>query len=217
MDAIATLLDWLVAHTYLVVFVGALIDATGLPFPGRVLLVAAGAVAGAHDLSVGAVVALGAAGAMLTDHLWYFAGRAGSDRLMGFYCALSVSSSRCERATTDYFRRYGALTIVIGRFVAGVRLLAWPLAARSGIGYPKFLAFDIAGALLWSATWVLLGWFFADRWWVAAEHAGTVLAAAVVASVVLTVAALGFRLYRRRQYGPASAPAWSASREPASR
>lgn len=203
MDALATLLGWLVAHTYLVVFAGALIDATGLPFPGRVLLVAAGAVAGTHGLSVPAVVALGAAGAMVTDHLWYFAGRAGSHRLLGLYCALSVSSSRCEDATTDYFRRYGALTIVIGRFVAGVRLLAWPLAARSGITYPKFLAVDVAGALLWSATWVVLGWFFAERWHVAAEHAGAVLGAAVGASLLLGVGVVAFRLWRRRSHGPA--------------
>ena len=209
MDVAGTLLGWLVAHTYLVVFAGALIDATGLPFPGRLLLVAAGAVAEARGLSVAAVVVLGAVGAMITDHLWYFAGRLGSDRLLNLYCTLSVSSGRCERTTGDYFRRYGALTIVIGRFVAGVRLLAWPLAARSGIGYPKFLAFDIAGALLWSATWVLLGWFFADRWQAVAEHAGTVLGAAVLASILLGAAILTFRLHRRRHHGPAYNRAWS--------
>jgi membrane protein DedA with SNARE-associated domain len=201
MGVIETLLAWLAAHTYEVVFVGALIDATGLPFPGRLILAAAGGLSEPQGLSVAAVIALGAAGAMITDHVWYFAGRLGSDRLLRLYCRLSVSSSRCERTTTDYFQRYGALTIVIGRFVAGVRLLAWPLAARSGIGYPRFLAYDLAGALLWSATWVLLGWFFADTWRAAAGDAGTVLGVAAAAAVILIAAVLTFRLRRRHRHG----------------
>ena len=82
MGVIETLLAWLAAHTYEVVFVGALIDATGLPFPGRLVLAAAGALSEAHGLSVAAVIALGAAGAMITDHVWYFVGRLGSDRLL---------------------------------------------------------------------------------------------------------------------------------------
>src|SRR5256885_4084672 len=42
-EALQPLGAWLLQHTYLVVFVGALIDATGIPFPGRLILVAAGA------------------------------------------------------------------------------------------------------------------------------------------------------------------------------
>src|SRR2546421_12107123 len=44
-EALQPLGAWLLQHTYLVVFVGALIDATGIPFPGRLILVAAGAFA----------------------------------------------------------------------------------------------------------------------------------------------------------------------------
>ena len=73
-------IDWLAAHTYVVAFAGALIDATGLPFPGRLLLVAAGAVTAAQGYPVAVVIVLGAAGAVLTDQLWYFAGRSGGGR-----------------------------------------------------------------------------------------------------------------------------------------
>lgn len=203
MDVVDTAVRWLVAHTYVVVFLGSLFDATGLPFPGRVLLVAAGAVAEGGGASLVAVIALGAAGAMVTDQFWYFAGRLGGERLLQTYCALSLSSGRCERATTDYFRRFGILTILIGRYVAGVRLLAWPLAHRSGIRYPVFLAADLVGAVLWSATWALLGWYFAERWQIAAEHAGTVMVVALAASIVLGGGVIAFRLWRRRAFGPA--------------
>ena len=69
MDVFRSLFDAFVAHAYLVVFVGALVDATGFPFPGRLLLAAAGAYAAAGHASVTAFIALGALGALLTDQV----------------------------------------------------------------------------------------------------------------------------------------------------
>src|SRR5262245_66014537 len=114
---------WLSAHTYAVVFVATLIDATAIPFPGRIILAAAGAVAATGERSVTMVIAFGAAGVLVTDHLWYFAGPLGRDRLLRLYCWLTVSPPDCVRRTRDWFKRFGALVIVIGRFVAVVRLL----------------------------------------------------------------------------------------------
>jgi membrane protein DedA with SNARE-associated domain len=65
MDALRPLFDWLVEHTYMVVFIGTVIDATGLPFPGRVLLAAAGAMAAAGHANVLIVIAVGGSG-----HTW---------------------------------------------------------------------------------------------------------------------------------------------------
>ena len=64
-------------------FIATVIDATGIPFPGRILLAAAGALAASTtDVSVLLVIALGAAGVLVSDHLWYFAGALGADRLL---------------------------------------------------------------------------------------------------------------------------------------
>ena len=186
---------WLVQHTYIVVFAGALVDATGIPFPGRLLLVAAGAFAARGDVSLPLVIVLGAAGAAATDHLWYFSSALGADRPLKALCRVALGAQRCARATTDWFERYGALTIVLGRFVAGVRLLAWPLARKHGISYPMFVLMDALGALLWSAVWVGLGWLLGEHALDAAGEAGW------VGLGLAALAVLGFfslRLWRRR-------------------
>jgi membrane protein DedA with SNARE-associated domain len=200
-DALQPFLDWLVRHTYAVVLVGAAIDATGLPFPGRLLLLAAGAVAAGGRVDPVLLVLLAAAGTVVADHLWYFAGALGSGRLLRLYCRVTLSSQHCQRRTRDWFRRYGALTIVVGRFVAGVRLLAWPLARDHGVGYGRFVLLDVGGALLWSGLWIGLGWLLGDHWRRASEHAAWV-APAVLAAGVLTL--LGTRLWRRSRHGPAA-------------
>jgi len=190
---------WLFQHTYLVVFVGALIDATGIPFPGRLILIAAGAFAARGDVDGIVVVLLGAAGVALTDHLWYFAGAVGADRLLRVFCRFTLNSELCPRRTADWFDRYGSLTIVLGRFMAGVRLLAWPLARAHGVRYPTFALYDAGASLLWSAVWVGLGWFLGEHALDAVGDAGWIGFAMVGAGIVVV---LGFRLWRRaRQRG----------------
>jgi membrane protein DedA with SNARE-associated domain len=191
-ESLQPLADWLVQHTYLIVFVGALIDSTGIPFPGRLILVAAGALAARGEVNPAIVTVLGAAGVSITDHLWYFTGSLGLDRVLRAFCRWTLNSELCARRTADWFERYGALTIVLGRFFAGVRLLAWPLARPHGVGYPTFLLFDVIGAVVWSSVWVALGWFLGEHALEAAREAGWV-GAAVVAAVILIVVALRMR------------------------
>ena len=202
MDVLRPYFGWLVQHTYLVVFVCTLIDATGVPFPGRVVLAASGAIAASGDVSLPILIIVGAVGAMVTDHVWYFAGWFGSKRLLHFYCRWTFGSAACVKRTSDYFRRFGALTIIIGRYVAGVRVFAWPLARKSGVGYARFLLYDAAGALLWTATWVLIGWFVGDRWESVLQTVGGWMLAILIAAAALVAAVLVLR--RRARHGAAA-------------
>ena len=202
MDVLHPFFGWLVEHTYIVVFVGTVIDATGVPFPGRLVLAAAGAFAAAGDVNLIAVIALGALGAMLTDQVWYFAGWFDTRRLLRLYCRWTLSSGACVTRTSDYFRRFGAFTIIIGRYVAGVRVLAWPLARKSGVGYARFLLYDAAGAVLWTATWVLIGWLVGDRWESVVANVGGWMVAILIAAAAVLAAVVMFR--RRARHGAAA-------------
>jgi membrane protein DedA with SNARE-associated domain len=193
---------WLVEHTYAVVFVSSLIDATAIPFPGRIVLAAAGAFAAAGKTNALVVIALGTAGVVITDHVWYFAGWLGSDRLLRLYCRLTFSSPECVQRTTDWFKRFGTLTIVVGRFVAVVRVLAWPLARDHGVGYATFLALDVAAALTWTAIWVGLGWLLGARW---AEAPAEIRWISVALAIAAAAGFLVARWWRRRRQRLAAA------------
>ena len=82
-----SVVGWLGAHTYPIVFVGTLIDASGVPFPGRLLLVAAGALAGSGRGSIVVIIVLGTVAAVLMDHVWYLAGLWGGERLLRRFAA----------------------------------------------------------------------------------------------------------------------------------
>src|SRR4026209_1036061 len=80
-------------------FLTALIDATGLPFPGRALLVAAAATMATGWSDVFTMTLAAALGATSGDHVWYAAGRLGAgDRITALYCRLSLASGpRAQR------------------------------------------------------------------------------------------------------------------------
>jgi undecaprenyl-diphosphatase len=197
---LAQLTEWLVRHTYAVVFVATLVDATAIPFPGRIVLVGAGAIAAAGDASIVLVVAPATAAVLVTDHLWYFAGPLGSARLVRLYCRLTFSSPDCVQRTVDWVRRFGALIIVIGRFVAAARVLGWPLARAHGVGYLTFLALDVPAAVAWTTIWAGLGWLLGARWSSAPPEVRWIGIALAVAGVLALLATKLWR--RRRSRGP---------------
>jgi membrane protein DedA with SNARE-associated domain len=201
-DLVQTLMAWFGRHTYAVVFLSTLIDATAIPFPGRIVLAAAGASAAAGHTSALALIALGGAGVVVTDHLWYFAGSLGGDRLLRLYCRLTFSSPDCVARATDWFRRFGPLVIVVGRFVAVVRVLAWPLARDHGVGYITFLLLDLSAALAWTTLWVGLGWLLGAHW---AEAPAEMRWASVGLVVVVVALVTAARLWRRRRARRATA------------
>src|SRR5262249_60114303 len=84
MHAMGPFLGWLQEYLFPVVFVTSLIDATGLPFPGRAMLVAAGIAAGGPR-DVALLVLTGVAGALLGDHLLYALGMRRGPRLLPLY------------------------------------------------------------------------------------------------------------------------------------
>ena len=194
MDVLRPLFDALVAHAYVVVFIGALIDATGLPFPGRLLLIGAGAYAAAGNANVAVFVVLGALGAMVTDQAWFWTATQGGVWLLAVYRRLT----RRPAGGIYGVARYGPLSVVLGRFFTVVRLVAWPVLVRGGLTWPRFVALDALGALVWSTIWVGLGWIVGDQWQDAAQSASGWLVTAAVVLVVAFAGPLALRVWRRR-------------------
>jgi membrane-associated protein len=93
------------------------------------------------------------------------------------------------KRTSDFFERFGALAVVVARFVPVVRTFA-PVAAGVGrMNYPKYSLYNLVGALLWGTGITLFGFFLGYIPPVAnflENYIDMVLLAAVVITVVPT-------------------------------
>jgi membrane protein DedA with SNARE-associated domain len=61
------------------------------------------------------------------------------------------------------FLRHAQLSVLLGRFVAVLRVLAGPMAGAVGMPYRSFLLCNLLGATLWASTMVTLAWL-GGRW-----------------------------------------------------
>jgi len=150
--------DFLLQHGYAVLFALSLIAQLGAPLPLTPLLVAAGALAKAGQLSLAGIVALSVAASALGHIVWYEAGRRRGTAVLRLLCRISIEPDSCVRRTEDLFARHGGRALVAAPFVPGLGAVAPPLAGMARMPVARFLLLDSLGALLWSALLAGLGY-----------------------------------------------------------
>ena len=130
------------------------LESMGIPLPGEVILVSAALLAARQELDISPVwVAVAAtAGAITGDSLGYLAGRRWGDGmfdLLGRRFPRQAGPDRLAYAE-HIFTRYGVWAVFIGRFVALLRIFAGPVAGALRMPYPRFLAANALGGLVWA-------------------------------------------------------------------
>jgi len=131
---------------------------------------------------------------------------AGERRLVGLYCtwtACTLGSAHCVEQAEGLLRRFRGWVVLVAKFIAGARVFVPPLAGASPLSYGRFLLFDAAGSLLWTALVVGLGALLGRGWENTArglEHAYRLLGLALV---TVMGGYLVWKLARRHRFGAA--------------
>ena len=150
---------WTYAILVLVVFCE-----TGLvvvPFlPGDSLLFAAGTFAALGDLDPWALFGALAAAAIVGDNLNYFIGRQVGPR--AFSGKVRFLKLEYLERTRAFFEKHGPRTIVLARFIPIIRTFTPFVAGVGSMRYPRFLAYDIGGGIVWVGLFVFAGYRFGN-------------------------------------------------------
>lgn len=160
---LATLQELLRQWGYGVIFLAMLLENAGVPLPGETVTLLGGYAAGSGQLNLWGVMAAAAGGAILGDNLGYWVGRrAGWGLILRVGRILRQTPEQLETLRQQFLRHAGA-SVLLGRFVAVLRVVAGPMAGAVGMPYPRFFLCNSAGALLWAGTMVSLAWL-GGRW-----------------------------------------------------
>ncbi len=161
----------LVRYGYLVVFGSVLAEQIGVPIPAIPVLLAAGGMAGNGRLSLGLILAFAGVASLAADMAWYWIGRVGGARVLGWLCRISLEPDSCVRRTERMFSLHGARSLLVAKFIPGFSTIAPPLAGIVRMPPHEFVLFSGLGGLLWAGAFVVVGWLFAYQLEVAAEYA----------------------------------------------
>jgi membrane protein DedA with SNARE-associated domain len=193
------LVDLFAQYGYAVVFVGVFLENAGVPVPGETMVLAGAALAQFGRLSLARVVATAFVGAVLGDNLGFFIGRHGGRVLAERYGSKVGLSDRRLAEFDRFFRRYGVRTILVARFITGLRVVGAVLAGASGLPWNTFLFYNAAGAIVWSMAVGAAGYLLAYSWDTLVRLIGAFGLVGLVCFVVVVV--VGVIRARRRRAG----------------
>src|SRR3954464_6678454 len=187
-------------HGYVLTFAILFAEGMGFPFPAAIALVAAGAAIPSHALSGWALIAAALLALMTADIIQFWLGRYTGWALLGFLCRLSMNPETCMLRSAESFYKRGKATLVIAKFIPGVNTMAAPLAGSMKMRFGQFLGLDFAGAMLYTVTYLLIG--YVSRDFLAATLnsfyiAGRVMEIAIVIAIVVYIV---YRIMQSQKY-----------------
>jgi membrane protein DedA with SNARE-associated domain len=199
MDILDSLLKLFVNYGYWAVFFGVMLENAGLPIPGETILLAAGFFAATGHFKLIAVMIVAASGAVIGDNIGFAIGHHyGRGFLLRYGRFIFLTPARLEHINV-FFARHGNKTILVARFITGLRVFAALLAGASKMRWRVFLVYNMAGAILWSIVITTLGYLFGHSWpllerWVGRSGLFMLLALIVALLIVWRV-----RKYRKAE------------------
>jgi membrane-associated protein len=153
---------WLYVLLFLIVFCE-----TGLvvtPFlPGDSLLFAVGALAAidGSPINLPAILVLLSVAAIIGDAVNYAIGYRVGPRVFRSTTSRLLNKEHLLR-TQQFYEKYGGKTIILARFMPIIRTFAPFVAGIGRMRYARFALFNVAGGIVWVASFTLAGYFFGN-------------------------------------------------------
>src|SRR5438034_7742167 len=189
--------QYMLAYGYWAIFFGVMLENAGVPVPGETILLIGGYFASTGEFHIGLVMLIAATGAVIGDNIGFAIGHHfGRGFLLRVGRFFFLTPKRLEYME-HYFKSHGNKTILVARFITGLRVFAALLAGASKMPWRVFVVYNVAGAILWSVVITLLGYLFGQSLpllvkWVG--RSGTIL---LIAAVVSTIIVWRIRKFRR--------------------
>lgn len=179
------------------------LESLGVPLPGEIVLVSAALLSSRHlGIDPMWVAICGSAGAIVGDSIGYAIGRKGGRRLFdwaGRKFPRHFGPEHIANAERIFARR-GVWAVFFGRFVAVLRILCGPLAGSLHMRYPKFLAANALGGIVWAGGTTYAVYYLgvvAEQW--LSRFSYVALGLAVVVGVVVSLVVKKRMTHRREE------------------
>jgi membrane protein DedA with SNARE-associated domain len=181
-------------YAYAGIFTLLMFGIVGLPVPDEFLLTFVGYLVFRHRLELVPALLAAFGGSACGITLSFVLGRtAGAWALHHFGRWLRIDEADIQRVH-NWFERSGGWSLTFGYYIAGVRHLTALVAGMADYEPPKFAAYAYSGALVWSVSFITLGYVLGERWHVASRafRQTSIMGLGVVAVVLL-----GYLIWRQ--------------------
>jgi membrane protein DedA with SNARE-associated domain len=156
--------EWLTEYGYAGMFATWMLGIVAVPVPEETILTFSGFLVYNGTFRLLPACATGFLGSVCGITLSYTLGRSlGIRAVRRFGRRLHVDAEKLERVRR-WFGRAGKWLLPVAYFIPGVRHFAALVAGTSRLELPVFAVFAYAGALVWSQSFIAIGYFFGPEW-----------------------------------------------------
>jgi membrane protein DedA with SNARE-associated domain/rhodanese-related sulfurtransferase len=202
---VQTLLAAISQYSYWTVFVLIFLEAIGLPVPGPLALLIAGALSAKGPLHANSVFLSAISAMLIGDVFMFLLGRRTGWWLLGILCRISLNPEACILQSTQTFYRRGRMLLIVAKFIPGINTLAPPTAGSMSMPFLQFLGLDLVGALLYICIYFGAGFVFSDFLAMLTKQYETFVAVLAWVFALALVTYLGYRgrlWFRARTLSP---------------
>ena len=182
-------MEWIARYGYLAIFVLLMLGIIGLPVPDETILLFAGYLSFKGDLRLEPTLATAFLGSACGISVSYAIGRiVGPHAVVKFAPLLHIRPAHLSQ-TYQWMERWGKYVLLIAYFIPGVRHVAALMAGASQLPSSVFARFAYSGALVWSGTFIGLGFVTGEEWryLFPLRHRSVIVGAGVVIVVLVLV------------------------------
>src|ERR1700712_3028699 len=165
----------------------------GFVIPGETAAIIGGVIASQGRVQLWLIALVVVVAAIAGDSVGYEVG----GHLGPRFLQLKVLEKRRRRLddAQDFLRRRGGAAVFLGRFVAFFRAVMPALAGTAKMFYPKFLAYNAAGGIVWGIGFTTIGYLAGNSYQKVEKVAGQ-----TAAYVVLGIAVIALIIWRVRKH-----------------
>ena len=192
-------LSWVLIYGASMLALALFVGALGVPVPGTLFVVAAGAFVRQEVLGISDTLLFGLVGVVIGDVLSYSIGR-----LARVWLQKRFGQSKTWQQAENTFQERGGVAVYLSRWL--LTPIAIPVnwvAGSSGYAVSRFIMYDAAGELTWLLVFGGLGYAFGSQWEVISEFVSD------FSGLLAGVAVFGVGVYlllKKRPFSPVLKP-----------
>jgi membrane protein DedA with SNARE-associated domain len=165
-----------------------ILEASSIPIPSEIILPFAGYLVHLGHMDFTITLAVATSAAIAGSLIDYYIGLKGVQILTKYrILGHAVFSENQVKIAANYFTRYGSTMVFVGRLIPVVRtLISFPAGAVK-MNLTKFIAYTLAGCVLWNGLLLFVGYYLGSKWQAVAGFSHYIVIAVAAIAVVLFV------------------------------
>lgn len=193
------LLEFLLTYGIVALVPILLASAIGVPLPGTLLLVAAGAFSGAGEMPLIPLVLGAIVGTLIGNGIGYWIGLRGGDAALSRWGRRFHIGTKTIAQADGFFSRYGGLSVLFSRFpLSPLSAIINLLAGAAHYPARPFAFLNLIGVSVWASFYVGLGYTFGASWETLAAILNSLTQALTLLVIFILLLALLIRVIRQR-------------------